>query len=142
MKELRRHPLVPLAAWLILAAALGSVPDGAATEGDMAKLPVSSRFGCRNCHLSADPVPGSSTLNPFGEDFLDHGRVWDADLAALNSDGDGCTNGVELGDADGDGERDENVTEETGNPGEADDCGGGPLIDPSTWGALKALFQR
>ena len=142
MGKLRRHPLVPLAAGLVLAAALGFVSGGRATQGDMAKLPVSSRFGCRNCHQSADPTPGNSALNLFGVDFLDHGRIWDAELAAMNSDGDGCTNGVELGDADGDGQRDENVTEETGNPGEVDDCGGGPLIDPSTWGALKALFQR
>lgn len=141
MGKLKRHPAIRLVAIGCVCAGLTLAVDIGATPDDMDLLPVSSRFGCRNCHVLTEPTSFSHALNPFGQDFLDHGRVWDEDIADLNSDGDACTNGVELGDADGNGERDENVVEETGNPGEDDDCGGGSLIDPKTWGHLKALFS-
>ncbi len=48
--------------------------------------------GCLSCH--EDPANGS--LNPFGLAFLDNGYVLDEVLEALDSDGDGYTNGVEL----------------------------------------------
>ena len=41
---------------------------------------------------------GGGPLNPFGRDFLTNGRVYDATLCNLDSDGDGKTNGQELGD--------------------------------------------
>jgi len=131
-------------AWLVLlvvstGTGLSVVVD--ATTGDMEQLPVATRFGCKNCHVSSQPTPADFALNSFGQDFLNHNRLWNADLAQLDSDGDGCLNGVELGDSDGDGELDGNIIEETGNPGEADDCGGGALTDEITWGAFKALFS-
>ncbi|MFH1841910.1 MAG: hypothetical protein ABIF77_01785 [bacterium] len=141
MRKLKRHPVLPVLACVLVCTGIGIAVDLGATPTDMDKLPVSSRFGCLNCHLLSEPIIGSSELNPFGVDYQTNGRIWDEALAALNSDDDGCTNGVELGDSDGNGERDENVIEETGNPGEVDDCGGGSLIDPVTWGALKALFS-
>ncbi len=80
-------------------------------------------------------------MNPFGVDFRGNNRVWNAVLAQMDSDDDGCLNGVELGDSDGDGQLDGNIHEENGNPGVADDCGSGALTDEVTWGALKALFS-
>ncbi len=74
-------------------------------------------------------------------DFLANGRLWDSDLATLDSDNDGCLNGVEVGDSDGDGNSDGNVTEQAGNPGVFDDCGSGSLVDEKTWGTLKAMFD-
>ncbi len=121
--------------WLVVAC------TAAATEADMAQLPVSSPNLCLTCHVMEFPTPGDMELNPFGLDFLENGRIWDSDLAQLNSDGDECLNGVELGDSDGDGQADGNVTEQSGNPGVADDCGSDDLVDPQTWDALKAMFD-
>ena len=112
-----------------------------ATEEDMAALPITDPFACMSCHTDRTPGPGSFALNVFGEDFLQNGRVWDSNLAHLDSDGDNCLNGVEVGDSDGDGIADGNVEEQAGNPGVADNCGSGSLVDEKTWGALKAMFD-
>lgn len=69
-------------------------------------LPNGSRFNCSNCHVSSG---GGGARNPFGADVLDivggssSIKFWSPELAALDSDGDGFTNGQELGDPDGDG---------------------------------------
>lgn len=112
-----------------------------ATEVDMLQLPVTSPNLCLTCHTVTSPQSGDAELNPFGLDFLENGRVWDSNLAQLNSDGDACLNGVEIGDSDGDGEPDGNVDEQSGNPGVADDCGSSNLVDEKTWDALKAMFD-
>jgi len=112
-----------------------------ATETDMNRLPVVGPYLCLACHTQAAPGPGSTELNVFGEDYLANGRRWDENLAQEDSDGDGCLNGVEIGDSDGDGEPDGNVLEQAGNPGVVDECGSGHLVDEKTWGALKALFD-
>lgn len=130
-----------LVALLVAGAAVGWGTPGRATTGDMDQLPVTTRFACLNCHLSSQPTAGDFELNAFGQDFLANDRIWNVDLAQLDSDGDGCLNGVELGDSDGDGLPDGNVSEEMGNPGVVDECGGGALTDEVTWGALKALFD-
>lgn len=122
----------------LLVAATG--PSAHATPADMATLPVVTPFECLICHVEAGPDPASAALNLFGQDFLASGRIWNADLAALDSDGDGCLNGVELGDADGDGLADGNVETLASNPGDPNDCGR-LGIDASTWGALKAMFD-
>jgi len=41
---------------------------------------------------------GGGPRNPFGLDFDANGRVWNTTLCELDSDQDGQTNGVELGD--------------------------------------------
>ncbi|NP_001191545.1 temptin precursor [Aplysia californica] len=41
---------------------------------------------------------GTGPLNPFGEDFKAAGKQWTTDLCDMDSDGDGRSNGVELGD--------------------------------------------
>jgi hypothetical protein len=68
-------------------------------------IPNGSKFGCANCHVSAG---GGGARNAFGNAV--NARVtpggaqqfWDAALAAADSDGDGFSNGAELGDPDGD----------------------------------------
>jgi hypothetical protein len=141
MGKRKNHSVKVLGALLVASVTLCFAVLGSATTGDMDQLPVSSRFECLNCHLDSQPTASSFELNAFGQDFLANDRLWDADLAQLDSDGDGCLNGVELGDSDGDGQPDVNVTAEMGNPGEVDECGGGALTDEVTWGALKALFD-
>ncbi|XP_060064280.1 DBH-like monooxygenase protein 1 homolog [Ylistrum balloti] len=43
---------------------------------------------------------GGGSINPFGEDFRKAGMKWNKDLCQMDSDGDGKTNGEELGDPD------------------------------------------
>jgi hypothetical protein len=112
-----------------------------ATPADMDQLPVVAPFECLLCHVQANPTPASNELNVFGLDFLNNGRIWNTTLANLDSDGDGCLNGIELGDATGDGFADGNVTSLETNPGDPTDCGN-LIIDARTWGALKAIFDR
>ena len=107
----------------------------------MARLPVSFPNLCLSCHTVSQPTAGNASLNLFGDDYLANGRLWDANLAGQDSDGDGCLNGVEVGDSDGDGEPDGNVESQSGNPGVHDECGSGSLVDVETWGALKAMFD-
>ncbi len=67
-------------------------------------LPNGNVNSCSNCHVSRF---GGGPRNPFGQEVAN--RVtpngsqffWGPDLAALDSDGDGVPNGVELGDPDG-----------------------------------------
>jgi hypothetical protein len=127
---------------LILAAAIaavcGAVSPAAATPQDMARLPVIEPFRCLICHNTNPGDTGDASLNVFGADFLANLRTWNAELASQDSDNDGCANGIELGDADGDGVADGNVTRLTSNPG-VEDCGSS--INSTAWGELKALFE-
>ena len=107
-----------------------------ATTEQMQKLPASDRFGCLICHDTAAPV--AADLNVFGTAFQENGLRWDAVLAGRSSDEDGCTNGFELGDEDGDGKLDSSVTLERYNPGN-DDCE--LQIREKAWSELKKLFQ-
>jgi hypothetical protein len=128
------------AAVLAVCAFLSAIP-ALATEADLARLPVAVPNLCASCHVSDQPSAADFTLNSFGVDYLANGRLWDSNLANLDSDGDGCLNGVEVGDSDGDGEPDGNVESQAGNPGVPDECGAGSLVDEKTWGALKAMFD-
>jgi len=70
-------------------------------------IPNGSKFSCSSCHVSSG---GGGARNPFGEAvralitpsaFCSGESFWGAPLAAADSDGDGRTNGEELGDPDG-----------------------------------------
>ena len=68
-------------------------------------LPNAGQFSCGICHISPG---GGGPRNSFGSDvesaigFNLTAEFWEA-VAGLDSDGDGFTNGQELGDPDGDG---------------------------------------
>ncbi len=115
-----------------------SVSVASATETMMGQLPVSAPFACLNCHVESAPTSTSSALNSFGQDFRDNFFLWNATLASLDSDEDGCTNGSEVGDSDGNGHPDGGVLAESSNPGEPG-CSAG-ILDEKTWGELKAMF--
>lgn len=105
-------------------------------ENLMQKLPVYERFKCLLCH-QADPVEsGQTDLNPFGVDFQKNDYTWDPVLAALDSDGDGFTNGFELGDDYG--THTPSVSRERSNPGDPYDRPSS--VNEETWGMIKRLF--
>jgi hypothetical protein len=121
----------------ILAMVASSAPAWA-TSALMQELPASDRYRCLICHTVQDPGAAEGELNPFGQAFLDNGFKWDEKLAQKRSDGDNCTNGFELGDENGDGELDGDVTEERSNPGEA---GCTLQLSKESWTRLKTLFR-
>lgn len=83
---------------------LGS-PVAEARNFRVAQLPNGSAFNCGTCHVSS---AGGGPRNPFGQAVQaitgsSSVAFWSASLAAKDSDGDGSSNGVELGDPEGDG---------------------------------------
>lgn len=83
---------------LVLAGAgccLGATPAHA-EEAYQDRLPNGRVGGCATCHFVV--FFGGGPRNAFGRDFADNDRRWSAALAELDSDGDGQTNGEELGD--------------------------------------------
>lgn len=69
----------------------------------VSKVPNGSKFGCNTCHTAG----GGTPRNPFGLEVQKRvtpngtESFWGPELAHLDSDGDGFTNGQELGDPDG-----------------------------------------
>ena len=87
------------------------------------QIPNGSKFSCANCHV--DPSGGGSR-NKFGLDVEKlvsvggHEEFWGSALAKLDSDGDGKTNGQELGDPNGvwrSGQSNPGVLSAVTNPG-------------------------
>ena len=76
----------------------------------VSQIPNGGVYSCGTCHTS------SSAWNPFGQDFNANNRLWNATLAGLDSDGDGFTNGQELGDPNGTGTPTPGA--QVGNPGD------------------------
>ena len=70
------------------------------------QIPNGGTFSCANCHVNAG---GGGPRNVFGQAVPLSGSgggasvQWSATFAAQDSDGDGFSNGTELGDPDGDG---------------------------------------
>lgn len=91
----------------LLALLLPLSVDGLARPWRVDQVPNGNRFRCTLCHVLPN-VAGPK--NAFGDAVgavVGRGskaEFWSASLAQLDSDGDGFTNGQELGDPDGDGE--------------------------------------
>lgn len=94
---------------LVVGFVLGCVVDAEARPQRVDQIPNGGQLGCSACHVSS---AGGGARNAFGQavgsGFLSGSGagasvVWNATLAGMDSDGDGATNGTELGDPDGDG---------------------------------------
>ncbi|HEX7862979.1 MAG TPA: CHRD domain-containing protein [Verrucomicrobiae bacterium] len=99
---------VKMLGWFTVLALLAILaPSAVGREWRVGQLPNGNAFSCANCHTSAG---GGGPRNSFGqavEQRVSPGsfdEFWDAALAALDSDGDGFSNGTELRDPDGDGQ--------------------------------------
>lgn len=82
--------------------ALTCVAGTAAAYPDYPEL-LPNSAGCVTCHDNIgggeECAPGTEPcLNPFGRAFRSAGFAWSPALAAPDTDGDGCSNGEELGD--------------------------------------------
>ncbi len=120
-----------------------------------AQIPNGTVNNCQNCHMS---VFGGDARNPFGliveADFLTSVSflgdvVWGPELAAIDADGDGFTNGEELGDPEGTwaiGDPDPEV-DEVFFPGDPESHPPEPepvptAVEESSWGSLKTLISK
>ena len=145
MIAMKKTGVLLVAAFLLV----GLVTEEAEARGKrMTQIPNSSIAGCNTCHTSG----GGSPRNSFGleieANFLnaDGDVVWGPELAALDSDGDGASNGVELGDPDGawlagDADPEGDIFD----PGDPDSTP--PLSEPvptavakSSWALIKSLI--
>lgn len=89
---------------LLAASAIGlmSVSNALAKSSFVSQIPNGSVKACANCHVGSN----YSSYNSFGQavnsGYISGGKVtWNANLAKLDSDGDGFTNGTELQDPTG-----------------------------------------
>ncbi|MDP8242709.1 MAG: CHRD domain-containing protein [Candidatus Hinthialibacter antarcticus] len=107
-------------------------------------IPNGSVFNCANCHISAG---GGGPRTPFGEDVLtflssSSTNFWSPDLAELDSDGDGFTNGEELGDPAGaweQGDPSPGVSANVSNPGALSSI---PPVQASAEGFVATLHSQ
>lgn len=80
--------------------------EGLARSWRVSQVPNGNTFSCTLCHVRSN---GAGPKNAFGDAVgavvgrASRAEFWSASLAQLDSDGDGFTNGQELGDPDGDG---------------------------------------
>ena len=117
----------------------------------MAQVPNGGIAGCNTCHISGGGTPRNSFGLAIESSFMTAAGaagdvVWGPDLAALDSDGDGVSNGAELGDTDGTWVTgDANPAGEAFAPGDPESTP--PQPDPptavaaSSWAQIKSLFD-
>jgi hypothetical protein len=97
--------------------------NGSAYGSFVSQLPNGSKFNCLTCHTSQNGGSRNSFGKIVGSKYLSSGKVnWGSELAALDSDNDGFSNGKELGDPNGTwktGEPAPGVLADISNPGDA-----------------------
>ena len=134
-----------LAAVLLMAAMVAG--EAEARGKRVGQIPNGGIDGCNTCHTSG----AGTARNAFGMEiengFLDDNGdvIWGVELAALDSDGDGASNGLELGDPDGTWVADDADPENAFHPGDPDSTPPLPEPEPtaverSSWAQIKALI--
>jgi len=105
MKHLKRKLTVSFNIILFVSVYFLPITLSNARPWRVEQIPNGNKFGCLNCHNSSY----GGSINSFGlsvESVVGRGSrasFWNSVLAAKDSDGDGSSNGEELGDPDGDG---------------------------------------
>ena len=117
MNHLKRKLTVSFNIILFVFVYFFSITLSNARSWRVGQIPNGNKFGCLNCHNSSY----GGSLNSFGfsvKSVVGRGSkatFWNSVLAAKDSDGDGSSNGEELGDPDGDGKSTDRA--EITNPG-------------------------
>lgn len=139
---------------LITAGLLAAASQVEARAQRVGQIPNGGVNGCANCHVSS---AGGGPRNDFGQmveaSFLSpagfSGRVqWGLELAKMDADGDGATNGEELGDPEGlwkSGDADPGDAAAITLPG--DPSSHPPIEEPTaveanTWAQVKEAMQE
>lgn len=105
MKHLKRKLTVSFNIILFVSVYFLPITLSNARPWRVEQIPNGNKFGCLSCHNSSY----GGSLNSFGlsvESVVGRGSrasFWNSVLASKDSDGDGSSNGEELGDPDGDG---------------------------------------
>jgi hypothetical protein len=104
-------------------------------SGWESRVPNGQVFGCNTCHLELK----------FYADMVANGNVWDENLAAKDSDGDGYSNGIELQDPYGvwrPGQANPSRPAwDTYNPDSSASVPPYDEVAPTSWGRVKAMFR-
>jgi dopamine beta-monooxygenase len=139
---------------LALGAITAAASGAEARAQRVGQIPNGGVAGCASCHTSA---AGGGPRNVFGQmveaDFLSSagfsGRVqWGPELAKLDADGDGFTNGQELGDPEGTwktGDADPGGAAAVTHPGDAQSHPEPPVVsavEATTWAQVKAAVTE
>lgn len=111
---------------------LVAAASASAYPGWESRVPNGNVYSCNTCH----------DTGMFGGDFNSAGNQWTATLAALDSDGDGYSNGTELLDPEGiwsEGDPDPGNPANVTNPDDPDDYP--TAVGQASLGETKADFR-
>lgn len=116
----------------------------------VSQIPNGAAFSCNACHTAGGGTPRNAFGLELETNFLTAAGaagdvIWGPELAALDSDGDGVSNGAELGDPDGTWVvGDANPEGETFHPGDPESTPPLPppdtAVEETTWGQIKHLI--
>lgn len=139
-----------IVAALFLIAGLADQVD--ARSKRVGQIPNGDIAGCTTCHVNASGGPRNSFGQMVGQSFLTGEGfigdvIWGPELAALDADADGATNGDELGDPEGtwdrqSGEASPGDPDAVTNPGDPESVPAITAVESSTWAMVKLLVQQ
>ena len=129
----------------------GLVAEEATARGKrVSQIPNGAAFSCNACHMAGGGTPRNAFGLELETNFLTAAGaagdvIWGPELAALDSDGDGVSNGAELGDPDGTWVvGDANSEGEAFHPGDPEStpppAPQETAVEETTWARIKQLI--